>query len=702
MMKQLAKNIRLQFSISVIFLMLITPLFVGFIAYSYQTNSVTYKNNAVNLVARGNQEFINSLVALLNPIASSVRVTSRLISAQPELANQDRIAEHLLVNLENNPNIVSYFLATKEGSFRQVQRTNKALPVGDRIPPDGSHYVSWVIDRSKKPEAESVYTFFKASGGVVEKFATPTKYDPRTRGFYTDTVKAFSSRGADAMVIDNPFFAASTKQAVIGTTIPFVADKELLGTVTAQVAVRSFSEFLSANLISRNSQTLIIDTSGNIIVHPDVDKGFIRDRDNLTPRKVLDLQNSPAAMAQQLRAESKKNQIEFQFGPQKETYFAIFQPFPSSFSKPWEVMTVVPLNDFLQDLNTINQRLMMFGALAFVFIALVSVYLSKIISKPLERLTAEIQGILDFTASESALIKSSIYEVNTLSKAIRKLKTTIAAFTSYVPRDLVNDLMSSGNALELGGESRYLTILFSDLKDFSSLSESTPSRELLRRVSSYLELMTYAIKEEVGTVDKFIGDAVMAFWGAPKLDQDHAYHACVAAVKAQRRMVTLNQQLRSENKPPLEVRIGLHTDAVIVGNIGSPERLSYTVMGDGVNIASRLEGINKEFGTHICVSHSLFREAGERLWLRPIDQITVKGRKGELIIYELLGIRDGTPETQPNEAERALCESTQTAYDLYASHDYKAALAAYEAIAQQCGDALARVMVDRCRQKLAH
>ena len=213
--------------------------------------------------------------------------------------------------------------------------------------------------------------------------------------------------------------------------------------------------------------------------------------------------------------------------------------------------------------------------------------------------------------------------------------------------------------------------------------------------------MTYAIKEELGTVDKFIGDAVMAFWGAPKLDQDHAYHACVAAVKAQRRMVTLNQQLRSENKPPLEVRIGLHTDAVIVGNIGSSERLSYTVMGDGVNIASRLEGINKEFGTHICVSHSLFREAGERLWLRPIDQITVKGRKGELIIYELLGIRDGTQETQATEAEQRLCLSTQAAYEVYVSHDYEAALVSYDNIAREFDDALAKVMVEKCRQKLA-
>lgn len=701
MLKKLAKNIRLQLSISVIFLMLITPPFVGFIAYSYETNFATYKKNAVNLVARSNEDFIHSLIGLLDPIASSVRVTAKMLSAQPELANQGRVAEHLTVNLENNPNLVSYFIATKDGSFRQVQRTSKSIAVGERLPPEGAQFVSWVIDRSKKQETDSVYTFVKGSGEVINTFSAAAKYDPRTRGFYKDTVKAFGVSGADAQVIDNPFFAASTKQAVIGTSLPFVSDKEMLGTVTAQVTVRSFSEFLASKLISANSQTLIIDTNGTIVVHPDVDLGFVRDRDNLVPRKVLDLENTAVSAAQKIRLQTRENQIEFKYGPGQQTYLAIFQPFPASFSKPWEVMTVVPLDDFMQELYSINQRLMMFGAIAFLLIAVVSIYLAKLISKPLEKLTAEIQGILNFSSAESTLIKSSIYEVNTLSSAIRKLKSTIAAFTAYVPRDLVNDLLSSGKELEIGGESRYLTILFSDLKDFSSLSEITPSRELLRRVSSYLELMTYAIKEEIGTVDKFIGDAVMAFWGAPKLDQHHAYHACVAAVKAQRRMVGLNQSLISEKKPPLVVRMGLHTDAVIVGNIGSPERLSYTVMGDGVNIASRLEGMNKEFGTRICVSHSLFREAGERLWLRPIDQITVKGRKGELLVYELLGIRDGDEETQATEAEQALCHATQAAFELYASHDYQQALTRYKAIADSSEDELSKVMAEKCRQKLA-
>jgi adenylate cyclase len=239
------------------------------------------------------------------------------------------------------------------------------------------------------------------------------------------------------------------------------------------------------------------------------------------------------------------------------------------------------------------------------------------------------------------------------------------------------------------------------LKDFSSLSESTPSRELLRRISSYFEVVTQAIKEESGTVDKFIGDSVMAFWGAPLLDHHHAYHACVAAIKAKKRMEQLNASLISEGKPPLYVRIGIHSDAVLVGNIGSVERLSYTVMGDGVNIASRLEGVNKEYGTQICGSHSLFKEAGERLWMRPIDQITVKGRKGDLIIYEVFGTRDGFEETQPSEIQKQICTLSEIAFSFYLNKNFSAAKNAYLNILEISPDSVADVMIVKCREMLA-
>jgi adenylate cyclase len=323
-----------------------------------------------------------------------------------------------------------------------------------------------------------------------------------------------------------------------------------------------------------------------------------------------------------------------------------------------------------------------------------------LISRPLKKLKNNIQGMMEFNEHSAAIKTSFITELSTLGHAINRLRQTILAFTSYAPRDLVRDLVKSGAELQVGGESRYLTILFTDLKDFSALSEITPSHELLQRISHYLELMSLAVKEEKGTVDKFIGDAVMAFWGAPALDQHHAYHACVAAFKGQRRMVMLNERLISEDKPPLTVRIGIHTDAVLVGNIGSLERLSYTVMGDGVNIASRLEGLNKNYGTKICVSHAVYKATGERLWLRPIDKIRVKGRESEFLIYELLGIRDGSAETQPTETEQILCNVTGRAYTLYAAKRYAEARISYQELVDRFDDTLAKVMVAQCQAHL--
>ncbi|MCE7505501.1 adenylate/guanylate cyclase domain-containing protein [Polynucleobacter sp. IMCC30063] len=694
------QNINLRISISVIFLMLIIPAFITFIFYSYRTNYLIYKQNAINLVVRANEESIHSLIEFLDPIVDAVRVTSKMVASNPELINQEKITEHSIVNLENNLNVVSYFLSSKDGSFRQVQRTNQAIPIAGRVPPEGSQYVSWVIDRSKNQNGESTYTFFKSWGDVIAKFTSPNKYDPRERPFYKGITKNFSEGKFDIPLIEDPYFTNSTKQAVISISHPITVSNQLLGSVTAQVKVASFADFLLKNKISKNSQTIIFNEQGDVIVHPEVNLGFIKEKDTLVPRKIVDLDSSPASVAKKIYDQIGSKQIEFTFGENKVPYLANFNSFPANYIKPWIVMTVVPLDDFMAELNIINQRLIIFGIFAFILIAFLTFYFSKLISKPLESLTTEIQNIFTFKSDDYPQVTSSIYEISTLSNAIKRLKSTIAAFTSYVPKDLVNDLLSSGKAIELGGESRYLTVLFSDLKDFSTLSEITPSRELLLRVSSYLELMTYAIKEEGGTIDKFIGDSVMAFWGAPLLDQNHAYHACVAAFKTKRRMVFLNEKLVAEEKPPLVVRIGIHSDAVLVGNIGSAERLSYTVMGDGVNIAARLEGINKEFNTDICISHSLFKEAGERLWVRPIDQITVKGRKGELIIYELMGIQDGDAETAPTEIEKELCIFTKKAFDLYMNGSYVEALVIYEDLVLRFDDGLAAVMVAKCRNKI--
>src|SRR5262249_23515961 len=151
----------------------------------------------------------------------------------------------------------------------------------------------------------------------------------------------------------------------------------------------------------------------------------------------------------------------------------------------------------------------------------------------------------------------------------------------------------------ISGQRRELTILFSDIKDFTSISEALRPAEIAAQLSEYLNSVTEAIVEESGTVDKYIGDAVMAFWGAPLELKNHAAAACRAALRAQKRIKELNASWAAEGRPAFCTRIGINTGEVIVGNMGSEQRLNYTVIGDPVNLASRLEGINKNYGTRI-------------------------------------------------------------------------------------------------------
>jgi len=293
-------------------------------------------------------------------------------------------------------------------------------------------------------------------------------------------------------------------------------------------------------------------------------------------------------------------------------------------------------------------------------------------------------------------LESPIREVVVLSRAIDTLDAAVRSFAAFVPVGLVRQLLESDQKLELGGHSRFLTIFFSDLEGFSSLSEQVPSQELLRRVSAYLAVVTKAVNEESGTIDKFIGDGVMAFWGAPALLEDHAARACFAALRIQRGMEVLNAQWQEDGLKPLNVRIGIHSDAVLVGNIGSKERMSYTVMGDGVNVAARLEGVNKEYGTRICISHSVYKEAGDGLCVRPIDNVTVKGRRATILIYEVMGAYGLGPQFEPDMATVDLCRKTRSAFEAIEGRDSVLALARYQAIlAEYHGDPVATEMVKR-------
>jgi adenylate cyclase len=215
----------------------------------------------------------------------------------------------------------------------------------------------------------------------------------------------------------------------------------------------------------------------------------------------------------------------------------------------------------------------------------------------------------------------------------QRAQETKRAFAQYVPAEVVNRLIEQPELLELGGEERELTLLFADLANFTTMSEKLAPRAVVAVLGKYFDAMSTVIYRHGGTVDKYIGDGIMAFWGAPLPDERHAHHALQAAMDMQDRFAELARRLGSKGAPAMTMRIGIHTGNVIVGNVGSRARFAYTAIGDAVNLASRLEGANKAYGTSILLSEATALQLKGRVLLRPVDSVVVKGRTDAVMIF---------------------------------------------------------------------
>jgi adenylate cyclase len=219
-------------------------------------------------------------------------------------------------------------------------------------------------------------------------------------------------------------------------------------------------------------------------------------------------------------------------------------------------------------------------------------------------------------------------------------------FSKYVAPEYVAQLAEDPASLDLAGRRAELSILFSDIRGFTSISEKLEPHQVIEFLNEYLTQMAAIVKHSGGTLDKFIGDAVMAFWGEPVRHADHADRAADCALAMRDATARLAARWVAEGKPDLRIGIGINTAEVVVGNIGSLEhKLDYTVIGDGVNLASRLEGLNKDFKTTIIISEFARTRLGDRFDVRPLGDVKVKGKEQPVPIYELLGRRASGADT---------------------------------------------------------
>ncbi|HKI99622.1 MAG TPA: CHASE2 domain-containing protein [bacterium] len=218
------------------------------------------------------------------------------------------------------------------------------------------------------------------------------------------------------------------------------------------------------------------------------------------------------------------------------------------------------------------------------------------------------------------------------------------AFQQYLSPQVINQLMDNPQLLTLGGERRVMTAFFSDVQGFSTISEKLDPGDLVKLLNVYLTDMSDIITELEGTIDKYEGDAIIAFFGAPVPYEDHAKRACVATLRMQKRLAEMREAWEQEGTPPLYMRIGLNTGPMVVGNMGSEKRFDYTMMGNSVNLAARLEGANKNYGSYSCISEYTYEPAKDDIEVRELDLIRVIGINTPVRIYELLALKGELPE----------------------------------------------------------
>lgn len=290
--------------------------------------------------------------------------------------------------------------------------------------------------------------------------------------------------------------------------------------------------------------------------------------------------------------------------------------------------------------------------------------------------------------------------------AVQKEKRRIKGmFSAYVSPELVEQMIDTGREPTLGGEEQFITAFFSDIENFSTFSEQLPATRLVQLVNEYLSAMTSVIQEQSGTLDKYIGDAIVAFYGAPVALPDHAWKACYTSQLMQQALAELREKWRQDGWPELVVnmqqRIGINTGTMVIGNMGSDRRFNYTVMGDNVNLAARCEGVAKQYGVATLVTEATKLEAqkfGDECLFRWLDTIVVKGRQQPVKVFEIAGLRDDTTQQKLN-----CIDLYETGMQHYEGGNWVDALSFFEkSLKFEWNPALnpSSVMMQRCRTLL--
>jgi adenylate cyclase len=550
--------------------------------------------------------------------------------------------------------------------------------------------------KTRRTEGNSLLTFrLDEQRNRVSRKVRPDFYT-QGRPWYTKAIED----GKPTWTGIYPFFSLPVRLGI--TAVRPIHDKSgnVVGVLGSDLVLTQISQFLRTLRVGKTGRTFIMEPNGMLVASssdlpPVISQGNQMMRiyafsfgDDLIRAASLYLKQTFTTFANI----KEVYQTSFVFNDQKVLLQAV--PTGNKFGLNWISVVVLPESDFMASINANTKQTAILFILLITAAGITILFTTRRISRPILAISEEMDRISGFNVEGGHEKESRLREISLMQNSMQSMKRGLRSFAKYVPRDVVQHLFSTKQEAVLGLKKVQATVLFTDVVGFTSIAEKESPDTLVKLMEEYLEEMSQIISETKGTVDKYIGDSIMAFWNAPGRVDNHQHAAVKSAVLCQKRLKELRKEWEKQDLPLLHQRIGIHTGSILVGNFGSSKRMNYTAIGDAVNLTQRLESINKLYGTEIIISGDVYGYVANTFLCRPLDLVSVKGKTTATKIYEVIEEFDNVSEEQ-----RACVGKYKQILDCYFKREFSMAKRyIVEYLKTNPTDKAANLLLQRCHK----